>query len=219
MALTSAQIINLATQMVGTPKYTVQAGQLLNMILSDLCQMYDYAAALGSSTVSMTLGNVGPYNLPADYLRMAGNEVRYSSGGSARQLTNLELNEFDVLNAGTLTNGLPTFFATDLAAAPAVLYVFPPPNGAITLNLRYYRQVADIATPETSNSAPWFPNASYLLTRLAGELMRLNSDPRYEVFLGDSPAGAQGILLRFNELQADDEGRYPMGRQQKMQKI
>ena len=45
------------------------------------------------------------------------------------------------------------------------------------------------------------------------------ADDRAEAYLGDGPQGAQGILKRYIELQADDEGRWPMGRIQKMQKV
>jgi hypothetical protein len=45
VALTSAQLVTLSTQIARAPGYTSQAGQLLNAILSDLAQTYDFALA------------------------------------------------------------------------------------------------------------------------------------------------------------------------------
>ena len=45
------------------------------------------------------------------------------------------------------------------------------------------------------------------MTRLAGELMKITDDARAPQFLDLSPTGAQGILKRFLNLQADDQGR------------
>lgn len=94
-ALTANQIIALATEAAHCPGKTSQAQQLLNAILSDLCQERDFALArhqyvftfstgvLSSSplpaTPPSTFGS-GPYHLPLDYLRMSG-----SSGSSGAQ--------------------------------------------------------------------------------------------------------------------------------------
>jgi len=204
MALTSQQLISLALQTVNVPKFTLQAGQLLNMILSDLCQNYSLAAALGSGTV-VTSGAVGsgPYNLPADYLRMAGNEVRYSINQVPYVMVNIDLAEFDALIQQIGDVNFPELFATDPSQVPPVIFLWPPPNGALTINIRYYRQMPDIASPESSTAVPWFPNSDYLLTRLTGELMRMTGNERSIVYL----EGAKSTLREYLILQADDEGR------------
>jgi hypothetical protein len=43
--LTAAQIVTLACQIAKAPGMTAQAGQLLNMILAELCQDYDFQVA------------------------------------------------------------------------------------------------------------------------------------------------------------------------------
>ncbi len=88
-----------------------------------------------------------------------------------------------------------------------VMFVLPPSGGSYSVQIRYYRQMPVIGTPETSAVVPWFPNQSYLITRLAGELMKIGSDSRTDDFLGNGPNGAQGILQRFLKNQTDDEGR------------
>ena len=65
----------------------------------------------------------------------------------------------------------------------------------------------DIVNPSTSTAIPWFPNQTYLLTRLAGEVMRLTNDKRTDDYLGEGPVGAQGLLNRYLKLVNDDEDR------------
>jgi hypothetical protein len=99
MALTCDQIIAIALEAShGEGKY-IKARQLLNSILSDLCQEYDIAAARGQyvftfhpgltaapplpQTPASTLGS-GPYYMPADYLRLSGSS---GSTGAQRSFT------------------------------------------------------------------------------------------------------------------------------------
>ena len=75
MALTAAQIVARACEIAKVPGYTQQAGQYLNMVLSDLCQDYDFQVARRTYYFNMNPGLVaqvgssvfgsGPYNLPA----------------------------------------------------------------------------------------------------------------------------------------------------------
>ena len=67
--------------------------------------------------------------------------------------------------------------------------------------------MADIASPETSATVPWFPNQAYLKTRLAGELMQIADDDRASAFLGESDTGAQGLLKRYLNLKDDRTNR------------
>jgi hypothetical protein len=208
LALTSQQIVTLATQAAKATGFTSQAGQLLNMILSDLCQTYDLAVALGTNDVTFTTGlGSGPYPLPSDYLRMANNEVFYYVDQVPYVMVNIDLSEFDALVQQPGISTYPENFATDPSQSPPAIYVWPPPAGSYVTTIRYYRQMPDITTPETSSTVPWFPNQDYLLTRLTGELMKITDDERAPMFLGEGPSGAQGILKRYLELQADDEGR------------
>ena len=214
MALQAQQIVSLATQIARCPGFTSQAGQLLNMILSDLCQTYDLAINLTTATITLSSGqgvgvaNIGsgPYTLPADYLRLAKNELFYSVSGTSYVMINIDLAEFDALTQTPGLSNYPEYWATDLSVTPPVMYVWHPAGGSYVKTLRYYQQKADIATPESSTTVPWFPNTDYLVTRLAGELMKITDDQRSSGFLGEGP-GAQGVLKRFLLLQSDDECR------------
>ena len=53
MALTAAQIVSLACQAAAAPGYTTQAGELLNVILADICQTYDLDVARGTANFNM----------------------------------------------------------------------------------------------------------------------------------------------------------------------
>lgn len=210
MAQTAAQLINLACQIARVPSFTAQGGALLNIILQELCQNYDFDQARKTFTFnfnSATGQGTGPYTMPADYLRAAMDEAFYTISGVPYTMISIDLAEYDklVLTAGF--QGYPQSFATDPAQSPVALFVWPPASGSYPVTLRYYTQMADIATPETSAIVPWFPDQNYLLTRLSGELMKVADDERMKDYLGDSPTGAQGILNRYLKLANDDEGR------------
>jgi hypothetical protein len=216
LALTSAQIVTQALAIARAPGFTTLAGQWLNLILAELCETYDFAVALQTGTITLSTGGgppptpsqgSGPYSLPANYLRMANNEVWYYVNLTPYVMVSIDLSEFDALVQQAGISNYPEYFATDISQSPPVMYVWPPSGGSYTLNIRYYSQIADITTPETSAAIPWFPQQNYLITRLAGEMMKITDDQRYSEFLGDGPNGAQGILNRYLKLQADDEGR------------
>jgi hypothetical protein len=214
MPLTAAQICSMARGIARTPGLTsangatVSSGDLLNLVLADLCQTYDFSLALGSGVVTLvTASGSGPYNLPADYLRIAQNEAVYLVSGTPYVMVNVALWEFDALVQNAGISDFPQNFATDPSQTPPVMYVWPPPSGTFSVNIRYYRQMPDMVTPETSVVVPWFDNQNYLITRVAGEIMKISNDPRSPQYLGKTPDGAQGILERYLMLQADDEGR------------
>ena len=224
--LQAQQICKLAAQMAHTAGMTSIAGQLLNATLEDLCQTYDLAVALGTAQIILQPGGAsianfdpepavlpslqagcGPYPMPADYLRLANNEAIYIVNNVSYVMVNLDLSEFDALTQQAGISNYPQNFTTDPSTNPVAMYVWPPAGGSYITQLRYQRQMPDIATPETSTAVPWFPNQNYLITRVAGEMMKIADDARWEKFLGDGPSGAQGILNRYLKLQADDEGR------------
>lgn len=216
----AAQIVNLACQDAASPGYTSQAGQLLNFILEELCQNYDLDLAKGTFVFNFQPGLIttaiypnvqpggGPYPLPADFLRMVDSkDCMWFLQGVPYPMVPCDLSEYDneVQQAGL--QSYPYVFATDMSQTPPNLLVWPPASGAYQCMVRYYRQMPDINTPETSASVPWFPNAQYLRTRLAGELMKLTDDSRSTTFLGDGPSGAQGILLRYLRMKDDKNDR------------
>lgn len=213
MAMTSSQIIALACQRAKVPGMIVQAGQMLNMILQELAQTYDIPTTL--FTVNMTIsstatpnGGVGPYSLPANYLRMAVDELTYTISAIPYLMTQITLAQMDIQINVQGAADFPNRFATDVSVNNPVpyLYVYPPPNQVIPLMLRYWGTQPDIATPETSAVIPWFPFQSYLNTRLLGELYALNAKPELaQLYLGDTPVGAAGQLRRWLQLQGDRE--------------
>jgi hypothetical protein len=212
MALQAQQIVSLAAQIAGAPGFTSQAGQLLNMILSDLCQTYDFDVAkkfttITLATVSTNYGS-GPYILPADYLRACDRRSAFFTlNGVKYELVPLDLAEYDMLVQQAGNASFPSMFATDMSQSPPQLFVWPPPSGSFALTVRYFAQMPDIAMPEVSLTVPWFPSQDYLVTRLAGELMKISDDERAGNFLGEGDSGAQGILTRYLKLKDDSSNR------------
>lgn len=227
--MTAAQLVEMACQIAKAPGYGAQAGQLLNLILADLCQTYDFQVARRTHYFVMDpglaapLGNSvygsGPYDLPADFLRLEDPDAAtYNIGdGVPRDLIGCDLTEFDQLVQQAGNQSYPYLIAVDMSpvdaeqqgTTPGVpqMYLWPPPSGAYAGQLRYFRQMDDIATPEASTVVPWFPNQAYLKTRLAGELMQISDDDRSRAFLGDTPDGAQGILNRYLKLKDNGNNR------------
>jgi len=209
MALQAQQIVALATQQAGAPGFSVMAGELLNLVLDELCQTYDLDITKG--TAAITLGNgSGPYTLPADYLRSDFGDVYFTINGTPYPLTPIDPQEYDMLvQPPSTSSSYPSMYSTSqptVGAAP-VLYVWPPASSAFPLTVRYRRQMPSITSPETSSEVPWFPNSNYLVTRLAGELMKVTDDTRAAEFLGDGEGGAQGILRRYLRLKDDSTNR------------
>ena len=223
MPLSSAQICAFATQAARVPGYTVQAGQLLNVILQELNQTYDFDVSKRFFTFNFNPGlpptppyvqGSGPYPLPADFLRCAGDmAVWWELLGVPYPMIPIDLTEMDMTVQTAGLNAYPYWFATDVSLndnPTPVAFVYPPPSGAFPVYVRYYCQMPDIVQPETNAAPPWFPNTQYLRTRLTGELMALVDDDRAPNFLGTSDMGAQGILNRYLKLKDDKANRAQM---------
>jgi hypothetical protein len=213
MSLTAAQIVTLANQAAHTPAFTSQAGQKLNAILQELCQTYDVAQARNIFTFSFTTGPTatGPYNLPTDYLRTQNGKQFYLYNGQPYFMTRIELWEYDALIQQPGFMDFPRNFTVDTSTSPPQEFVWPPASISVPVTVRYFRQMPDIVTPETSNVVPWFPFTQYLITRLTGEMMALADDDRAADFLTDdgekNPQGAGVLLRRFLNMKDDPEGR------------
>lgn len=205
---TAQQIVTLATQIARVPAMTSQAGQFLNLVLEELCQTYNLDSARTSYAFDFsTSSGSGPYSMPSDYLRMAPDGIWYTINGVKYPMISVDLSEFDMMVQTAGNQSYPAYYATDTATSPVSIYFWAPPSGAYPVTMRYFRQMPSITTPETSSITPWFPNTNYLVTRLAGELMKLSGDKRASEYLGDGPSGAQGILDRFLKLEDDDLNR------------
>jgi len=220
MPLTSAQIVTLATQTAKCPAWTSQAGQLLNSILFELADNYDFDVARQVFNFSFNTNNIppvssplqipsssGPYPLPTNWLRADRDNVYYVISGVRYVMIPFSFAEFNACVQQPGLNAYPENYAVDNSPIslqqPPNMYVWPPAGGAYPVTAVYYSQPTDITTPETSSVVPWFPLQVYLLRRLAGELMLISNDDRAAQFLGGSvdeagqPFGAQAILRSY----------------------
>ena len=214
MALTAAQIVNLSVQAAKCPGFLGQAGQVLNVILDELCQNYDLDSAKGfyqfnfqPGLVSTINNNVvaggGPYPLPSDYRRSPPGEVFWTLLGVPYPMINISLEEFDATVQQAGLQSYPYWYTTDMSQSPPVMYVYPPASGAYPVTVRYYRQMPDITQPESSSTVPWFPNTQFLRTRLTAELMAITDDERQAQYLAE----ANEILDRYLKMKDDKESR------------
>ena len=205
--LSFAQILTLATQIAKCPGFTSQADSMFIAILEELAQTYDFDAVekfttfnfntnLAPVSGSPVIQGSGPYNLPSDFLRADYGDVFWTLLGVPYPMIAIDLYQFDmtVQQAGLQT--YPYWYAIDMATSPPGMYVYPPPSGNFPVYVRYKSQPVAVPGADTSAAFPWFPSSTYLYTRLAGELMKVADDSRWQAFLGDGPEGAQGILRR-----------------------
>jgi hypothetical protein len=221
MAATAAQIVTLACQEARCPGYTSQAGQLLNAILQDLCQDFDFELARKTyyfnfnpslvSLVGPAIYGGGPYPLPSDYLRAAGTRpLTYWITGTPYMPIKIDIDQFDMQVQQAGNQSYPSLFTTDLSLGDETaqggstpqLFVFEPPSGSFSAQIRYFAQMPDITTPETSSTIPWFPNSRYLRKKLTADLMGLTGDDRAQAYHGE----AEAILSRYLIMKDDPEG-------------
>jgi hypothetical protein len=214
MALLDAQTIcSLARQAAKCPGYAVQSGQYLNIVLEDLAQNYDFDTIKGTFTFNFSSGSNGPYTLPADWYRGIDRDIFYTIDGVPYPMVNIEEDEFDNLVVTAGLNGFPIYYMTDMSATPPTMSVWPPASGAYPVTAKYYKASPTISSPETSSSTPWFPSTNYLVTRLAGELMKITNDDRAPLFLGnkdenkDTEGSATAILRAYLKMKDDRGGK------------
>ena len=204
--LTSAQIVVKACAISKAPGFTSQGGQDLNLVLNDLVLHRDLKINRKNSSVSVTSGSTGPFNLPADYLRTY--DLFYSINGQPFFLKPASTEQYDAEFQSAGVANYPYEYSTDLqpqAATPdtgiALLYIYPQTNAALTLTHRYMIRRADIATPASSSSIPWFPDQDYLIHATAVRLMKLTDDERYDKFNTD----AENMLRTHLIMEGDEQ--------------
>lgn len=209
MAYTSAQIVSLACQIAKVPGYTVQAGQLLNMILEELFQVNDFAFSRQKTFIDCTqaqpldiYGQPLGYNLPDNHERTL--EVYYIVNGAPRMVTQLPIEEYDTLFQGVTGASYPEFFCIDVSQTPHTMLVYPIPPLATGVFVRYLPTQTPISSPEASSVVPWFFQQIYLIKRLAAELMMISDDARQESMTQQ----AAKVLSKFLTMDEDDREGY-----------
>jgi hypothetical protein len=214
--LTAQQLVSLACAEAKVPSYLALAGQKLNMVLAELCS-FDLDVNRNTTNFVFDTGlGSGPYTLPNDWLRSNRDDVFYVIDGVRYVMVPVSMSEFDALIQTAGLQSYPTNYAVDNSpistqGAPN-LYVWPPPSGAFPVTARYYRQMADIISPELSSQIPWFPNQLYLQRRLTGEMLLIANDDRAAMYLNGETGtktgtflGASAILQRYLKNKDDSQ--------------
>src|SRR5580698_6214815 len=174
MPLTAAQICSTAQQIARLPGFATQAGQLLNAILSDLCQNYDFDLARQSYAFTFQPGQINfqsqaYQNLPANYLRGIRNGSYYIISGVPYPMIPCDLvEEYNMLVQQSNLSNFPVYWATDMsltgvsnsvsgsggALVPVALF-WEVPSGAYQAFIYYFSQMPDISNPSASAAIPW----------------------------------------------------------------
>lgn len=181
---------------------------MLNMILQELAQDYDFEAVRDTFLFNFAAG-AGPNPLPVNWLRGIDESVFYTIDGVPYIMVNISQQEYDRLVQTAGFQSYPAYYYVDVSGDPPAnnMFVWPPASGAYAVTARYYTTSTTITNPESSSTIPWFPNTNYLMTRLASEMMKFSNDDRVAAFAGDDTyIGAAGILDRFMKMKDDPEG-------------
>lgn len=206
MAMTSAQIVSMATSIANCPGRTTQAGQLLNAILQEIAEDYDFDLMKVTNFSVTTVGganNSGPYSLPSNYLRASKDEVNYQINGEPYVMEQIDISVYRSLFQGSGISNQPFQFATEFSdSSPPVAFLWPPANGAYVIQWPYFKQHTDIVSPETSSTVPWYPKSSYLYTRLSAELFKVMDDTRKDSYMNES----ETIMKKYLMMKDDPEG-------------
>lgn len=233
MPLSAAGICARAASIARVPGFTSQAGDTLNVILQELCQDYDLALCKKTYSYRFTPSQINYLgqafqNYPVDYLRAVNDKSSFYviSGVPYPMIQVDNEGEMDMLVQQAGLSNFPVFFSTDMSlqgsgnslqvgvpgttGLPVALF-WQVPSGAYPVTQRYFSQMPDIANPSTSAVVPWFPNQNYLITRLAGELMKDSDDERTTAYLSDDeeafPGGAGSILKKYLRMKDDKQSR------------
>ena len=204
MALTYAEIIDLAAQEAKVPGFTNQAGLHLNMILEDLALNYNLDVRHNDGYTFQTNATPaeGPYDLPDDYLRHVANEARFIIDGTPFNMFQVPVHKFKEQFVGEGIGTYPEFFAVDIGDQGAKLFLWPPPNGFYTIEFPYYQKHIYEPDPASSSNIPWFPMSSYLVKELGARLASGNDDNRAEKLSVE----AELMLTKYLKMKDDKEG-------------
>jgi len=183
--LTAAQICTLARQIAKCPGYVQQSGQFFNLVMQDLLWHRDLRVNLVLEQMQIQANTNGPFPGAVNYLRTY--DLWYEVLGQVFFMTPISLETFDSEMKQPQLSNYPNEFAVDSSPMaqqqPQLLYIYPMSNNELLVNHRYFMQQADIVSPETSDTIPWFQDADYLIHATATRLFTIVDDERYLAFM------------------------------------
>lgn len=207
--LTSQALVTSACQVAKVPGYLAKGGEFLNTILSDLAQCHDFPSARQTQVFNIGPNQGNGYNtqfytltLPNGVTYLRTKEVFYNVQGTIFYLDQIPISDYDKLFQGTGISNYPYWFTVNTEYTPPQMAFYPPPNIALTPTIRTQYLPADISSPETSSTVPWFPDQRFLRTRLVADLMAFTGDQRRKQFDMD----ATEMLTAYTKMVDDKEG-------------
>jgi len=206
MALTAAQIVAAACSVAKCPGYISQGGMYLNLVLKDLWLHRDLKVNRKTQALSVSANSNGPFNLESDYQRTY--DLFYLQNSLPYFLKPAAMEMYDAQFKDPSISNYPYMYATDLSsdaiiasATTGQIYIYPQSSASLSLTHRYMQKQADITTPETSTSVPWFEDQDYLIKGTAYRLMEITDDERRDKFITD----CENMLRIHLIMAADDE--------------
>ncbi len=151
----------------------------------------------GTTLTSLVAGSGGGgLSVGGGVLSTGGGVLSTGGGGTAGGTATLSR------PANATIMGASVFFGY----AP-VIFVYPPPNGALQAMIRYQKQMPALVD---TTRYPWFHNDGYLIDKLIGRLCRLNDDARADTLLaGPNVEGSAENRLSNYLAMKDDDASHP----------
>lgn len=221
MALQAQQLVAKAVKIAKTPGYLVDAGDFLNVVLSELAQLNDFELSRNllqidtASSAGLSPITQQPFFLLAnDHLHILKDGVFYYISGVPYTLIQRELSDFDQLITTQGFTSQLLYYAVDDSKTPPQIYFWPPPNQSYIVNVRYARLRPDISSPQSSSTVPWFPLQQYLIWETAARLMDISDDDRADGFHMRSASLLRKWLIMQRDLESSakrvqlDRGRF-----------
>ncbi len=198
MTISSQQIVADACSIAKAPGFTAQGGRSLNLVLNDLCIHRDLKMLRQQALIAVGAGTNGPFNLRTYDLFFTVNNFPFF-------LNPMSQEDFDMMIKDPSIANYPAWYATDLTATQTpgsqpTIQIWPQSTSAINLTHRYFVNMPDIATPESSLTVPWFPDQMYLVKATATKLMEFTDDARHDKFHEECEA-----MLRIHLIEEGDE--------------
>lgn len=201
--LPASQIVTDATQIAKCPGYLAQGGRALNLTLADLVMHRNLKVNLITEFIPITANSNGPWNLNANYARTY--DLVFYVSGEPYFLNPCSLKQYDAEIQQLGLSTYPYEWATDLSPVASggvgLMYTYPWANQPYTLTHRYYTRQADITSPQTSATVPWFEDQDYLIHAVATRLMKITDDDRY----GDFEAKGEMLLKKHLMTEGDEQ--------------
>lgn len=176
MALTRLQIMNEGLTKAGRTDLLSNARLWLNIFLEKMYRNQDFRWLLKRATNLALSQGATP---PSDYLRAQSATI--NANGSAVEIMQISLEEYQSKSVNPLTSGLPRFFAFDEVSNQFLFWPLPGSSYSWNLNYYYMPTLPDPSNGTGDSQFPvWGEDPDILIQNIKAQAFDYNDDERFE---------------------------------------